>query len=189
MKRYRTDITAWLIIIFILVALFYLYNQLQPDNYINQGEDASLPGKLHPEVAEMTEALIEQAGNKSINVVITETTRSNEEQRELYEQGRSEDGQIVTYAQGGESYHNYGLAVDYALRNQNGDIIWDIHYDGNNNGESDWFEVADIAKELGFEWGGDWNNFKDYPHLQKDFGLSINQLQQGIRPKEEETET
>ena len=62
-------------------------------------------------------------------------------------------------------------------------MIWDIEYDGNGNGQSDWFEVAEIAKELGFQWGGDWRSFKDYPHLQMDFGLTINDLQEGKRPK------
>ncbi|MFD1361199.1 M15 family metallopeptidase [Lentibacillus salinarum] len=189
MKRYRKDMTAWLMIILFLVILFYLYNQLKTDRYIDQGEDAPLPENLDPVVAEKTEELVGRAAEENIDIVITETTRSNEKQDELYKQGRTKDGSIVTYAQGGESYHNYGLAVDYALRNHNGDVSWDIHYDGNNNGESDWFEVADMAKELGFEWGGDWSNFKDYPHLQMDFGLSIDQLKQGHRPKHGESDT
>lgn len=188
MKRYRKDITLWIFIILFLVILFFLYNQSTTDRYVDQGEDAPLPENLDPVVTEKTEKLIDQAEEKNIDVVITDTVRSNEEQNALYKQGRSEDGSIVTYAQGGESYHNYGLAVDYALRDDNDNITWDIHYDGNNNGESDWFEVADMAKELGFEWGGDWNNFKDYPHLQMDFGLSIDQLQQGLRPKHDESD-
>ncbi|SFB04953.1 peptidoglycan L-alanyl-D-glutamate endopeptidase CwlK [Lentibacillus halodurans] len=186
MKHYRKDIIAWIIIILFLVMLFFLYNQLKTDRYIDQGGDLPLPENLDPIVAAETEELVEQAAERNIEVVITETVRTIQEQNNLYEQGRSEDGSIVTYAKGGESYHNYGMAVDYALRNHNGDIIWDTSYDGNNNGESDWFEVADMAKELGFEWGGDWNHFKDYPHLQMDFGLSIEQLKQGLRPKHDE---
>ncbi|TFJ91450.1 M15 family metallopeptidase [Lentibacillus salicampi] len=188
MKRYRKDITTWIIIILFLIMLFFLYNQFKTDRYINQGKDAPLPENLDPVVTEKTEKLIEQAAEKNITVAITETVRSNQEQNALYEQGRSEDGRVVTHAQGGESYHNYGLAVDYALRNHNGDIIWDTNYDGNNNGEGDWFEVADMAKELGFEWGGDWSHFKDYPHLQMDFGLSIDQLKRGHRPKHDKAD-
>ncbi len=41
-----------------------------------------------------------------------------------------------------------------------------MEYDGNQNGKSDWLEVVEIAKTLGFEWGGDWKRFKDYPHLE-----------------------
>lgn len=65
-----------------------------------------------------------------------------------------------------ESYHNYGLAIDFALQKKDGSIIWDMEYDGNQNGKSDWLEVVEIAKTLGFEWGGDWKRFKDYPHLE-----------------------
>ncbi|GGJ90592.1 hypothetical protein GCM10007063_11400 [Lentibacillus kapialis] len=188
MIRYRKDIAAWIFIILFLIILFYLYNQTNSDRYIDKGSGALLSESLDPVVAEKTDKLIEQAAGNQIDVVITESVRSHEAQDALYEQGRSEDGKVVTYAQGGESYHNYGLAVDYALRKQNGTITWDMQYDGNNNGKSDWLEVADMAKGLGFEWGGDWQNFKDYSHLQMDFGLSIEQLKRGLRPKHKKSE-
>nr|WP_245628158.1 M15 family metallopeptidase [Shouchella shacheensis] len=141
---------------------------------------------LHPVVAEKSEQLIERAAEIGIEVVITDGYRSEDEQDKLYEKGRSEEGNVVTNARGGESYHNYGLAIDYAIRNDEGNVIWDTSYDGNNNGESDWFEVAEIAKELGFEWGGDWTSFRDYPHLQMDFGHSITALQHARDQKESE---
>ncbi|UZD14845.1 M15 family metallopeptidase [Virgibacillus natechei] len=156
------------------------------ENYLDMGEDAPLPDDLHPLVEEKKDILLEQAEAIDIDVVITDKTRSIDEQNELYEQGRSASGNIVTNAKGGESYHNYGLAIDYALLDNNGDIHWDIQYDGTDSGESDWFEVAELAKDLGFEWGGDWNRFPDYPHLQMDFGLSIDQLQRGMRPAPED---
>ncbi|GAA0449393.1 MAG: M15 family metallopeptidase [Bacillota bacterium] len=45
-----------------------------------------------------------------------------------------------------------------------------------------WKRVAAIGKSLGFEWGGDWSSFKDYPHLQMTGGLTLSQLQAGKRP-------
>lgn len=60
--------------------------------------------------------------------------------------------------------------------------MWDLKRDDNKNGKSDWMEVVAIGKELGFEWGGDWYGFKDYPHMEMDFGLSIRELQYGERP-------
>jgi peptidoglycan L-alanyl-D-glutamate endopeptidase CwlK len=30
-----------------------------------------------------------------------------------------------------------------------------------------------VFKKYGWEWGGDWTSFKDYPHFQKTFGKSI----------------
>jgi peptidoglycan LD-endopeptidase CwlK len=143
----------------------------------------TLPTELHPIVAEKVEILIEKTAEKNIEILITDDYRSYEEQDKLYDKGRRTPGKVVTHSEGGESYHNFGLAVDFALQLENGNVIWDIGYDGNGNGQSDWFEVSEIAKELGFQWGGDWRGFKDYPHLQMDFGLTINDLQEGKRPK------
>lgn len=143
----------------------------------------TLPTELHPIVAEKVEILIEKTAERDITILITDDYRSFEEQDKLYDQGRRTPGKVVTHAEGGESYHNFGLAVDFALQLENGDVIWNTEYDGNGNGQSDWFEVAEIAKELGFQWGGDWHGFKDYPHLQMDFGLTINNIQEGKRVK------
>lgn len=133
---------------------------------------------------ERSNQLIQQAADKGIVIVITDDFRSAEDQDLLYEKGRSTEGNIVTYAKGGESYHNFGLAIDFALKTPSGNVIWDMQYDGNNNGKADWTEVVKMAKALGFEWGGDWAKFKDYPHLQMNFGLTIAQLQNGERPAE-----
>lgn len=147
------------------------------------------PTELHPIVAEKVEVLKEKTAEKEITILITDDYRSIEEQDKIYDQGRGTPGKVVTHLKGGDSYHNFGLAVDFALQLEDGNVIWDTEYDGNGNGQSDWFEVAEIAKELGFEWGGDWRGFKDYPHLQMNFGLTINNLQEGKRPKTEGTET
>ncbi|MFC4559962.1 M15 family metallopeptidase [Virgibacillus kekensis] len=184
MRRYATDFTAWGILILLVIVLLLVFSQRE-SRYKDLGDDAPLPDKLNPVVEEKMDKLVQRAADKGIEIVITETVRSKIEQNELYAKGRTADGSVVTYARGGESYHNYGLAFDYALRNKDGELIWDINYDGNGNGKPDWFEVAEIAKDLGFEWGGDWSRFKDYPHLQMDFGLSIRQLQNGLRPKHE----
>ncbi|WP_106388519.1 M15 family metallopeptidase [Jeotgalibacillus soli] len=141
-----------------------------------------MPTELHPIVAEKRDELIERAAAQGITIVITEGFRSVEEQDELYARGRTAEGNIVTNAKGGESYHNYGLAIDFALQPESGNVIWDMDYDGNNNGKSDWMEVVETAKDLGFDWGGDWHHFRDYPHLQMDFGLSFSELQKGERP-------
>ncbi|WP_437342369.1 M15 family metallopeptidase [Jeotgalibacillus marinus] len=149
-------------------------------------QNVPIPTDLHPIVQEKQDELIEQAASLGITVVITEGFRSVEEQDALYAIGRTTEGNIVTYAEGGESYHNFGLAIDFALRTNDGSIIWDMEYDGNDNNQSDWMEVVEIAKELGFSWGGDWPGFKDYPHFEMRFGLSIHELQRGERPDLEE---
>ncbi|MBM7579582.1 M15 family metallopeptidase [Jeotgalibacillus terrae] len=142
-----------------------------------------LPTGLHPIVEEKQDELVQKSSEEGINIVITDGFRSFEEQDEIFAQGRTRDGNIVSYAEGGESYHNYGLAIDFALQTDN-DVIWDLEYDGNGNGESDWMEVVDISKDLGFTWGGDFRGFKDYPHFEMRFGLSISELKRGERPAE-----
>ncbi|MCC3375061.1 M15 family metallopeptidase [Cohnella sp. REN36] len=140
---------------------------------------------LHPIVEARMKTLVTEAKAQGISIAITDGFRSSEEQEALYRKGRDGGGAIVTNARGGESYHNYGLAIDFALRAKDGRIVWDMKYDGNGNGKADWMEVVAIAKRLGFAWGGDWKDFPDYPHLQMDFGLSIRQLQWGQRPPED----
>lgn len=167
--------TVWLLV--------YQYIQFSADPDLKDGPP---PTALHPAVAEKKDELIAQAAANGINVVITQDFRSIEEQNALYEKGRTAEGNIVTHAKGGESYHNFGLAIDFALLSVDGQVIWDMQYDGNGNSKADWMEVVAIAKNLGFEWGGDWAKFKDYPHLQLDFGLSIWELQRGKRPPEAE---
>jgi len=105
------------------------------------------------------------------------TFRSNKEQDALYLKRPK-----VTNAKGGESYHNYGLAIDIVLlKDKNGDgtfesASWETNVDFDGDGVADWMEVVKIFKSYGWEWGGDWH-FKDMPHFQKTYGLSIKQLQ------------
>jgi len=88
--------------------------------------------------------------------------RSDDEQDELYAQGRTAPGRIITHKRGGESIHNTypSRALDFAPY----PIDWsNIVRFG---------EVAGIMKYiawqngLNLQWGGDWPNFKDYPHIQ-----------------------
>lgn len=103
--------------------------------------------------------IIEEAYDEGIYVLITDGYRSNAEQDELYAQGRTKPGNIVTNAKGGQSNHNKGIAVDYCLTNKEGTAAyWTVN--------ADWKRVAAIAKSKGFAWGGDWTNFKDNPHLE-----------------------
>ncbi|MGE7921080.1 M15 family metallopeptidase [Viridibacillus sp. NPDC093762] len=190
--NYSLIIGIFIIIIFtITFSLLYIFSQLsqlsqiEDNKYVLLGDEAPIPTELHPIVEENKNVLLEKADEIDIDVMITEGLRPFEKQNELYNQGRTTKGNIVTNSKGGESFHNYGLAFDYAIKNANGGIEWDIEYDGNHNGKSDWFEVAEIAKELGFEWGGDWKQFKDYPHLQMTFGLNIPMLQEGYRLAED----
>ena len=142
-------------------------------------------GAVHSMLRIYTEELIRRAYKEGINVQISSGYRSNIDQAYIYGQGRpnyvyngvkyGRPGAIVSNAQPGMSIHNYGLAIDYFLTTHDGSAAtWVVN--------AQWRRVAAIAKEMGFEWGGDWRNFKDYPHLQFNRGLSIAQLKNGARP-------
>lgn len=170
------------------VAVVVLYGAREAANrfYPKLVRDVPEVTELHPVVAAQTERLQTDAGRIGIAVVFTDGFRSVEEQDALHAQGREKAGPIVTQVKGGDSFHNYGLAVDFAIKTKAGKIVWDMEYDGNRNGKPDWLEVVALAKKLGFSWGGDWNDFPDYPHLQMDFGYTIAELKRGIRPPAEQ---
>jgi peptidoglycan L-alanyl-D-glutamate endopeptidase CwlK len=181
LKRLWTwlNITLWLVI----GGLFFVWvhNELE---FREERQDRPLPEGLHPIVGEKSNELLDKAEEIGIPIMISDGFRSVESQDVLYDKGRSMEGNIVTYARGGESFHNYGLAIDFVLENEDGSISYDLQRDLNGNGEADWFEVVRIGKDLGFLSGADWPGFKDYPHLEYTFGLSISDLQNGWRPED-----
>lgn len=78
----------------------------------------------------------------------------------------------MTNARGGYSWHNFGLAADYAFI-INGKVTW--------NGP--WDAFGKIARECGLEWGGGWTKFKDRPHVQMTRGKTLAQMRQAAQSK------
>lgn len=181
MKHAKIAFSAFFLLTLGGFLFIWLHNELE---FREELKERPLPSGLHPVVEKKKNELVKKAADIGIDILITDDFRSIDAQNSLHGQGRSKPGRIVTHARGGESYHNYGLAIDFALLLANGKAVWDTERDGNGNGKADWMEVADIGKELGFAWGGDWHNFKDYPHLEMTFGLSISDLQKGWRPED-----
>lgn len=141
---------------------------------------------LHPDLRAEAKELYEEICSALTGRAICRfayTLRTFAEQEVLYMQGRTRPGKIVTNAKGGQSYHNYGLAIDIVLlvdRDGNGTFeaaSWETNVDFDGDGKADWAEVVAIFKRYGWEWGGDWAGFPDRPHFQKTFGKSIKQLQ------------
>lgn len=144
---------------------------------------------LHPVVLAAATALIERCYAQGVNIVITQGLRTIAEQDALYAQGRTKPGNIVTNAKGGTSYHNFGLAIDFALLIPDGfSVSWNTTSDGDGDGTKDWSEVVQEAKALGFEWGGDFVSIKDAPHFQMSFGLTTAKLRAGKQPTAAQTE-
>ncbi|MGG4142951.1 M15 family metallopeptidase [Paenibacillus algorifonticola] len=148
---------------------------------------ARLSGLL-PVVKAATEALIERSYKRGVPIVITQGLRTYAEQDGLYAQGRTKAGAIVTNARAGYSFHNFGVAIDFALLSDDGrSVYWDTKRDADKDGVADWSEVVTEAKALGFAWGGDWTSFKDAPHFEMTFGLSTAEYRAGLRPTAAQT--
>lgn len=114
--------------------------------------------RLHPKVARKLNKILQKAEQSDLEILITDGYRTNAEQNKLYAQGRTRSGKIVTNAKGGQSLHNYGLAVDIVPVLSNGQIDYSDY---------DTYKLfASLAKEEGFAWGGDWKKFKDVPHFE-----------------------
>jgi len=117
------------------------------------------PGKLaqvHPTLATRVLHLIDLAHTDGSELTVTQGLRTFAEQNALYSQGRTRKGPIVTNARGGESNHNYGLAVDVGFM-VNGQISWEDRL---------YLRIGKWAKQANLNWGGDWKKFKDLPHLE-----------------------
>lgn len=136
--------------------------------------------KLRDEASNIYDDICEALNGRAM-CRFTHTLRTFAEQNELFAQGRTKPGTVVTKAKGGQSAHNYGLAIDIVLVvDKNGDgkfesAVWDTKTDFDGDGKSDWIEVVNIFKQYGWEWGGDWK-FYDAPHFQKLYGKSIREL-------------
>jgi peptidoglycan L-alanyl-D-glutamate endopeptidase CwlK len=134
--------------------------------------------QLHPSIRQSAiDAYLEacEATPKGVHPVITETSRSFKRSDDLYAQGRTKSGSIVTNAKGGDSLHNYDLAIDFA-NEVNGTINWKV--------DAEWMKVVNIFKKHGWKWGGDFKSIKDYPHLENTNGLTLSQIKQKYKQKD-----
>ena len=134
-------------------------------------------GDLRPDVAANCRTLLELCKQRGLDVLIAQTVRDNEYQATLYAQGRTKPGSIVTNS-ATTTFHGAGLAFDFC-KNVKGHEYDDPAF---------FASVADIAKTMGFSWGGDWKRFPDRPHLQWDEGEKYTDamIRAGRRPAEME---
>lgn len=138
---------------------------------------------------------------KGVRLRFAYTTRTIEEQNELYKIGRTKlyDSKgkklgKVTNAKGGESIHNYHLAWDIVLlldKDKDGKFesaSWDTILDFDKDGKSDWMEVVEYFKSIGATWGGSWK-FVDKPHFEMTFGYNWRMLKNKFDKGDTFTET
>lgn len=126
--------------------------------------------KLHPSIREEVRKIIEDcdsALNGRAKIRITQGLRTFKEQEDLYSLGRTKAGKKVTNAKAGQSIHNYGLAVDICLIIDGKTASWDTVKDWDNDKVADWYECVKIFAKYGWDWGGNWKTFKDFPHFER----------------------
>ena len=114
---------------------------------------------IYPELARrmnQVEQILETLG---FTIRISQALRTYAEQEAIYAQGRTSPGQIVTHARGGDSWHQYGLAVDFVPM-ENGQPVWDRTHPA-------YGKTIEIAESLGLVSGSRWPEPKtDFPHLE-----------------------
>lgn len=135
--------------------------------WLNERMDPMELTNLYEPFKEKALKVKENAAKVGANIVWTQGYRSFEMQDGLYAQGRTKPGKKVTNAKGGQSMHNYGLALDFAFI-RNGVLTW--------HDLMPWDLIGQLAKNEGLEWGGDWKGFKDRPHIQYPVKSSMSEL-------------
>lgn len=104
---------------------------------------------LYPPFAQKIEELVAAARNHGLPVFVYETYRSQERQRELYAKKATMLEQ--------NSMHHFGIAADIAFEGRSA---------VSQTPEHEWLALGALGKKLDLYWGGDWTDFKDYPHFQ-----------------------
>lgn len=128
---------------------------------------------LHPAARDVAAAFRDGCAEVGIVIIFTATYRDNESQAALYALGRTVSGKKVTNAGPGDSFHNWRCAWDF-VPIVNGKAVWDD--------DALWQRCGAIAHDVGAEWGGSWQSFKDKPHCQYTGGLTLDQLKAGAHP-------
>jgi peptidoglycan L-alanyl-D-glutamate endopeptidase CwlK len=116
----------------------------------------SVIAKLQPQVQPYARALVHNAQLAGVDIRVISGFRSYAEQDALFAQGRTKPGRKVTNAKGGESNHNFGIAFDIGIFRGAEYLPESPAYD----------TVGALGKELGLEWGGDWEGLVDKPHFE-----------------------
>ena len=107
--------------------------------------------ELTPLAQRVCRLFMETCRKNGLDIFITETYRSQKRQNELWEQGRSKPGKIVTWTM--HSRHTDRRA-------------WDIACNGSNLYDRVTLKKAGaIAENLSITWGGTWTT-PDMPHFE-----------------------
>jgi hypothetical protein len=126
---------------------------------------APVPTGLDPNfITQVDDCFLPTAAVYGYDLRITSGFRTLAQQQQIYDEGRLEDGTIVSEAPPGHSLHNYGFAVDIVDRIKGYNI--------------DWPQLIAIGAYCGLGNGG----AGDEPHFEYRGGLTTDQFAAGLRP-------
>lgn len=150
--------------------------------------ESSTEGKLkqvYPDLAQRWRMVAQKMWDTHrVQIKVSDGFRDYAEQLKIWSKGRTKDSNgvwvisniksIVTHAMPGQSYHEYGLALDSCFQGS------DPYLDKIDRKDAQflWNEYGKFCKEVGLEWGGEWRGSKnDRPHCQLTYGLNLHSLQ------------
>jgi peptidoglycan L-alanyl-D-glutamate endopeptidase CwlK len=123
---------------------------------------------LHPDLIAKLEAVFAKMAELGHPMRIMEGVRTSERQQQLYAQGRTMPGPIVTNCDGIRKLSNhqvkpdgYGHAADCAFVNDPRtpkDETWDA--------SQPWQTYGELAEAKGLRWGGRFKTLRDMPHVE-----------------------
>lgn len=148
-------------------------NDLTSDNKLSE---------VFPDLADRWRRVRDEMWDQfELQIKVTQGFRTFTQQWELYCKGRikgasgqwviSDQKKIVTYARAGESFHNFGLAIDSAFIG-NDPFLDRIDLKQSTN---IWATYGRLCQKNGLVWGGSWK-IPDRPHCENSYGLTLGQL-------------
>lgn len=125
---------------------------------------------VHPELVDKVTKILSAMELLGFPMMVTEGVRTQERQQELYAQGRTAPGKIVTYLDGTVRKSNHQAKADgfgHAV-----DCCFLVDIDGDGPDDPSWSQshpwalFGAMAVALGLIWGGNWKTLVDKPHIE-----------------------
>lgn len=131
---------------------------------------------LNPKLIPTATKVIDAAWKDRIHVYVVWAYRSSHDQDLLYRFGRDIPGQIQTTKRGGWSAHNYGLALDFCLMEDDKMLLWEDVQE-REYWKQKWVRLVRMFEAEGWETGWRWPSFEP-GHVQNLLGKSMGEIYQ-----------
>jgi len=118
---------------------------------------------IWPVLADKVRTMAEMLEQEGIEIRVVQGLRSWSEQDALYAQGRTKPGSVVTNCPGGDSWHNFGMAVDCVPSQFGPGQPYSPDWNASN---PSWKRMEAVGISLGLTAGAEFRTFPDNPHFQ-----------------------